>query len=162
LELCLPGYTCVLDTPAPNACPICQCVALDPTICVYQGNTYFPGATFPRGDFCDNTCSCLGDGGVECTRQSCPGACPTHDSTYGSGDVFPCDGCNKCLCIAPPGIARITNYVCDGGAPLLQACQVPSDCTGLLPSGNIPCSDGGLDSAHFDCEGGVCVDAYCE
>jgi hypothetical protein len=158
LEPCPPGYACVIDTPPPGACSTCQCIPLGPAVCIYRANTYSPGATFPRGDFCNNTCSCLGDGGVECTQQSCAGGCAYNGWTYANGEVLLCKECNQCICLAPD-IAVLTNTVC--GAPP-QTCQLPSDCTGVLPSLCIPCSDGGQGCAHFECDGGVCVDGYCD
>ena len=45
-----------------------------PKSCVYEGNTYKPGESFPSGDGC-NTCTC-NNGEVACTLIACASETP--------------------------------------------------------------------------------------
>lgn len=66
--------------------------------CKYDGQTYFPGESFPAGDGC-NTCTCAPSGEVACTKMGCVG-CEYNGQTYKPGDSFPAgDGCNDCTCM---------------------------------------------------------------
>jgi hypothetical protein len=92
-------------------------------VCVYEGNTYAVGQTFPAGDGC-NTCSCSADDTVLCTTIACgsdggPGGCWYEGIPYSTGQSFPAgDGCNTCTCDSP-GVVHCTEFPCavDAGWP---------------------------------------------
>ena len=69
-------------------------------VCVYEGQTYPFGATFPAGDGC-NTCSC-DEYGVACTLIACPdagvGCLPSGGCAVGPrcGEVC-CDTGEACI-----------------------------------------------------------------
>lgn len=97
-----------------------DCVAV-PTlvpcdVCLWDGQTYAIGDSFPAGDGC-NTCSCDAgsDGGavVGCTLKACP-VCTWDGVDYWPGDTFPAgDGCNECTC-EPDGSVSCTLGFCGG------------------------------------------------
>jgi Pacifastin inhibitor (LCMII) len=62
---CPDGFMCVLQGSYPDAGGTCQ-----PVGCNYEGTDYAPGESFPSSDGC-NTCSCMDNGGVACTKKAC-------------------------------------------------------------------------------------------
>jgi hypothetical protein len=48
-----------------------SCTEIACVTCTYNGQTYQPGQSFPKGDGC-NTCTCAADGTVGCTKIQCP------------------------------------------------------------------------------------------
>jgi len=72
--------------------------------CLYNGNHYDVGASFPSSDLC-NTCNCGPSGSVGCTKRACLG-CFYDNARYNVGDSFPSsDGCNTCNCSANGQVA---------------------------------------------------------
>ena len=66
------------------------------TYCVYDGQQYEPGDSFPATDGC-NTCACGEDGAIACTLMAC--GCLYEDEWHAYGDTFEAaDGCNTCTC----------------------------------------------------------------
>ncbi len=92
--LCAPGTVC--EARGRRA----QCVRA----CTHEGNTYRVGQTFR--DDC-NTCTCMANGAVACTKRACPpSTCTYGGNTYTQGQSFPStDGCNTCTCSAGGAVA---------------------------------------------------------
>ena len=86
--------------------------------CSFMGMTHAPGDIFPAGDGC-NSCSCDGDGNVDCTTEFC------IDGGMG-GVCAPSDGC-------PSG------PFCNGAC-----CNAGEMCLGgqCTCAGNPPCTNG--------------------
>lgn len=66
--------------------------------CIYAGNLYPLGTSFPAADGC-NTCSCGEGGVVACTLIDCQVHCEWNGTFYAHGSRFPePDGCGTCSC----------------------------------------------------------------
>ena len=77
--------------------------------CVYDGQVYPPGASFPASDGC-NKCSCE-NGQVQCTLVDCVTGCEWNGKTYQPGEQFPAgDGCNACMCQEGGTVACTSGY----------------------------------------------------
>ena len=141
--------------------------------CVYQGEMFADGESFPDADGC-NTCTCNA-GKVLCTVMGCiEDVCSYQDVDYAAGETFPdVDGCNTCTCESDGSVACTTmdclSDPCDEGfvwyepgcgeetgLPVIEAgCYAP--CEGA------PCESGLCQLADINpcvcAEGGDCCDA---
>jgi hypothetical protein len=104
--------------------------------CIVGDKLYRVGEGFERGDNC-NKCTCVADGFVECTSNSCapPAGCFLGNQLIHYGESVTCeDGCNTCTCQmdkrftrterACPTLPPITKCLAASGALQLPAALV--------------------------------------
>jgi hypothetical protein len=113
------------------------------------------GETFPAGDGC-NTCNCMPDGAVSCTKIKCADGCLVNGQFYEIGESFPAgDGCNTCTCVADGEVActEIGCPACEYNGAIYQ----PGD---IFPAGDgcntCMCLEGGYVACTQIACHGVC------
>lgn len=150
-ERCEPGLTCVPVEPTgdiPGTCATCN----------YNGTPYQAGDSFPADDGC-NTCGCMEDGSVACTKIGCaPQGCHYFGQDYAPGESFPHhDGCNTCTCTAEGliGCTKIACTLCPDGAEPVQCFAEPCAVSSCDVAGATCQNDycGGCDAHWFDANG---------
>ena len=94
--------------------------------CEVSGVLYEPGAQVPSGDC--NTCTCNGDGSLQCTTIACPESDPEPEPApppdgcdiggvhYAPGAPVPTGDCNSCACNAD-GSVQCTTLWCPPAMP---------------------------------------------
>ena len=157
-----------------------------PIPCVENGVSHAEGTSWTCADGC-NTCTC-NNGQVGGTLIAClvdaapppaidagPPPCVESGVSHANGTAWVCsDGCNRCYCTNGQLLQTAVACLVDAAPPPpidaappppLDAgeCSVASDCKGALPALCEVCTNGSAASgcAHFTCNAGVCVIAYC-
>ncbi|MFO0555684.1 MAG: hypothetical protein U0271_45325 [Polyangiaceae bacterium] len=97
--------------------PACGAQVIFGADCLYEGESYTAGETFPAADGC-NSCTCEAGGAVSCTDETCP------------VEPVDCDDAQKPLCDPAPNCSA--EAVCSNGD---WACQETCPCDNVeLPS----------------------------
>lgn len=95
--------------------------------CVVNGQSYSIGISFSPANDC-NTCTCLADGSVACTKRYCPPIAEPHSCFYGGqyyniGSSFsPDGGCNTCSC-GMDGVLSCSKKACGPTVPSPVFCS---------------------------------------
>ncbi|PKN58603.1 MAG: hypothetical protein CVU56_04995 [Deltaproteobacteria bacterium HGW-Deltaproteobacteria-14] len=150
-QRCEPGLTCVpreATGDLPGTCATCS----------YGGDAYQVGDSFPADDGC-NTCGCMADGTVACTKIGCaPQGCHYFGEDYAAGESFPHhDGCNTCTCTEEGLVActKIACTLCPGGADPVECFAEPCAVSSCDVAGATCSNDycGGCGANWFDASG---------
>lgn len=111
--------------------------------CLYNGQTYAVGTGFPAGDGC-NTCSCMQDGNMACTKIACtcdptaeqyqkkymstdPAQCQVIDFMCPVNTTYFSNTCG-CGCMQDPSCPSWFNCMPGPGAPACDVQQIQAQC----------------------------------
>jgi hypothetical protein len=126
-QACPQGQVCKTDASAPGG----TCVRA----CQHAGKAYAVGEGFPSADGC-NTCSCMEDGSVACTKKAC--ACSPETETNRRYKMRDASQCKAALFQCDPGTKP---FFSDCGCGCEQPATCPQFVNCMPGPGAQPCNE---------------------
>lgn len=134
--------------------------------CTHQGMRHKISETFSAGDEC-NTCRCMGDGAVVCTRRVCE-ACPNLDREYAKlfQEAKRCDpksSAQQCQQSLPSGLPCGCNSFVNSSVPaaIERLKQIRAEHATNWCAEDFVCDSCGVEPAYAFCSAeGLCQDRW--